>query len=106
MKYFTQPLQILFALAISFIVTACSSSNDIIVYPVNINPENLTEKTDKNYDQDRSGETNLITDTYRYQLPVIFHIFCMQGSDTKDILTPERMNFILNNVNDLMEGFL
>jgi zinc-dependent metalloproteinase lipoprotein len=104
MKYFTQLRQILFALAISFIVTACSSSNDIIVHPVNINPDNLTNKTDKNYDQDRSGETNLITDTYRYQLPVIFHIFCMQGSDTKDILTPERINFILKNVNDLWKG--
>lgn len=104
MKYFTQPLQILSAIIISFIVTACSSSNDIIVYPVNINPENLTEKTDKNYDQDRSGETNLITDTYRYQLPVIFHIFCMQGSDTKYVLTPERIKFILDNVNDLWRG--
>ena len=104
MKYFTQPLQILSAIIISFIVTACSSSNDIIVHPVNINPENLTEKTDKNYDQDRSGETNLITDTYRYQLPVIFHIFCMQGSDTKYVLTPERIKFILDNVNDLWRG--
>ncbi len=104
MKYFTQPLQILSAIIISFIVTACSSSNDIIVHPVNINPENLTDKTDKNYDQDRSGETNLITDTYRYQLPVIFHIFCMQGSDTKDILTPTRIKFILDNVNDLWKG--
>ena len=104
MKYFTQPLQILSAIIISFIVTSCSSSNDIIVHPVNINPENLTEKTDKNYDQDRSGETNLITDTYRYQLPVIFHIFCMQGSDTKDVLTPERIKFILDNVNDLWRG--
>jgi len=104
MKYYTQLRQILFALAISFIVTACSSSNDIIIHPVNINPDNLTNKTDKNYDQDRSGETNLITDTYRYQLPVIFHVFCMQGSDTKDILTPERINFILKNVNDLWKG--
>ncbi|MCI1742661.1 MAG: zinc-dependent metalloproteinase lipoprotein [Prevotella sp.] len=104
MKYFTQPLQILSAIIISFIVTSCSSSNDIIVHPVNINPENLTDKTDKNYDQDRSGETNLITDTYRYQLPVIFHIFCMQGSDTKDILTPTRIKFILDNVNDLWKG--
>ncbi|MCH3991465.1 MAG: hypothetical protein LKE68_02340 [Prevotella sp.] len=103
MKHSTSLSQVFLALAVSLIVAACSSDN-IIVYPVNIDQENLTDKTDKSYDQDHSGDVNSITDTYRYQLPVIFHIFCMEGSNTKSILTPKRINFILNNVNALWKG--
>nr|WP_294076612.1 zinc-dependent metalloproteinase lipoprotein [Prevotella sp. UBA5379] len=103
MKHSTSLSQVFLALAVSLIVAACSSDNTII-YSVNIDQENLTDKTDKSYDQDHSGDVDSITDTYRYQLPVIFHIFCMEGSNTKSILTPKRINFILNNVNALWKG--
>lgn len=83
------------------IFTACSTETETGGYD---DSENLTSIQAVNYDQDRDTDTD-ITDSYRYQLPVVFHIFCMKGDNTiRTTLSPERMAFILSNVNDLWDG--
>jgi zinc-dependent metalloproteinase lipoprotein len=71
-------------IAILAFITACSTSNDI----------------------KDSTESVKISDSYRYQLPVIFHIFYNNTNEdsTKAVFTPERIAFILKNVNDLYKG--
>jgi len=66
-------------------ITACSTSNGI---------------------KDSISESVKIPDSYRYQLPVIFHVFYNNTNEdsTKAVFTPERIAFILKNVNDLYKG--
>jgi zinc-dependent metalloproteinase lipoprotein len=72
----------------ALIMNACSSTNDVYTSIKN--------------DQDQDTVTN-ITDSYRYQLPVIFHVFYMNQAE-KDTLSSERISFILKNVNNIWKG--
>jgi zinc-dependent metalloproteinase lipoprotein len=85
-------------IAVCFSITACSTSDDI--------KDSSTNSLNSSYDQDRDSDANKITDSYRYQLPVIFHIFYSDDPEdsTLKVATPERMSFILKNVNDLWKG--
>lgn len=82
-------MKYLFKLTTIFIIlmsiTACSTSNGI---------------------KDSISESVKIPDSYRYQLPVIFHVFYNNTNEdsTKAVFTPERIAFILKNVNDLYKG--
>ncbi|MCO6024821.1 zinc-dependent metalloproteinase lipoprotein [Prevotella cerevisiae] len=91
-------IRIMGIIAVCFSITACSTSDDI--------KDSSTNSLNSSYDQDRDSDANKITDSYRYQLPVIFHIF--HTNDPEDLtlstITPERIAFILKNVNDLWRG--
>lgn len=53
-------------------------------------------------DQDEDSVTN-ITDNYRYQIPVVFHVLYQQGDDISTI-TEARIKTILSQVNELWKG--
>nr|WP_308570597.1 zinc-dependent metalloproteinase lipoprotein [uncultured Prevotella sp.] len=91
-------IRIMGIIAVCFSITACSTSDDI--------KDSSTNSLNSSYDQDRDSDANKITDSYRYQLPVIFHIFYSDDPEdsTLKVATPERMSFILKNVNDLWKG--
>ncbi len=56
---------------------------------------------DEEYDQDKDSETDKISDTYNYQIPVVFHVVY---HNPKDKIEANRIKFILNNVNNLWKG--
>jgi len=93
-------------LLFSLTFVGCSSEKEIENY---YNASNFTKEIDLNYDQDRDSDTN-ITDNYRYQLPVIFHIFYFKDLDDRDLnkikntYDISRIAYILKNVNDLWKG--
>ena len=76
--------------AISF----CSCKDDSIV-----EGENIISSGGQDRDED------IITgDNYVYHIPVIFHVFCDDRSDTAQYIPQERLAQILSNVNELYKG--
>ncbi|MBQ3857611.1 MAG: zinc-dependent metalloproteinase lipoprotein [Prevotella sp.] len=98
-----------FFLSIITLLIICSSCSkntteelDDSIYT--IDSDNTTGNKDGQSHQDQDTiSANNITDSYRYQLPVIFHILYTNEAE-KDSLPPERFTTILKNVNDLYKG--
>ena len=53
--------------------------------------------------QDKDNDT-ITGDSYVYHLPVIFHVFYKNPSDTLQYIPHERFEQILSNVNELYQG--
>ena len=55
-------------------------------------------------DQDEDSTTATIDSSYRYQLPVIFHVLYSNRNDTNQYVSYKRIKEILQNVNELWKG--
>lgn len=55
-------------------------------------------------DQDEDSTTETINDSYRYQLPIIFHVLYNNAKDTNQYVSYKRIKEILKNVNGLWKG--
>lgn len=91
----------LLAVTMLILLAGCSSDSDVDSpkSKFTIDNSNFTSGTDTGYDQDQDSVTD-ITDSYRYQIPVIFHVLYKNSK----IVSTSRLTFILNNVNDLWKG--
>lgn len=83
-------LSVLFALAV-LLVASCSKSDDVTIPSVS-------------GDEDDDQTTATIDSSYRYQLPVIVHVFYKDRSDTNQYVAYRRISQIIENVNELWQG--
>lgn len=82
----------IFALFIAISMVACQESKITIDQPI---------KTENGQDRDND---NMTGNDYVYHLPVIFHVFYKDSSDTLQYIPQERLAEILSNVNELYQG--
>lgn len=55
-------------------------------------------------DLDDDNTTAVINDQYTYKLPVIFHVFYKDASDTTQYIHDGRLRMLLNRVNEIYQG--
>lgn len=66
---------------------------------------NDTEEFYASNEQDRD-EDSITGDNYIYHLPVIFHVIYNDSKDPKQYISASRLRSILNNVNELYQGYI
>lgn len=82
----------IFVLFCAFSFMGCKDTETTIDKPL---------KTENGQDKDNDEITG---DSYIYHLPVIFHVFYKNSSDTLQYIPQERFQKLLSNVNDLYRG--